>query len=54
MAKISFKNKSTGKVYSTDSEGVKQIKSNPVLANAYSFEAEEVKPADPKTKTEEK
>lgn len=49
MAKISYKNKSTGKVYTTDSEGVKRIKSNPVLANAFTFEAEEAKPSEPKT-----
>lgn len=54
MAKITYKNKATGKVHTTDSEGAKILKSNPVLANAFAFEAEEAKPAEPKTKPEEK
>lgn len=51
MAKIKFVNKSTGKEYTADSKDVAMLKKNPVLANAYSYEAEEAKPADPKKNT---
>lgn len=49
MAKLSYQNRATGKSYTADAEDVKILKSNPVLANVYSFETEQEKPADPKS-----
>lgn len=49
MAKLTYQNRATGKTYTATSEEVKLLKSNPVLASAYAFEAEQEKPAEPKT-----
>lgn len=48
MATIKYKNKATGKEYSDTAENVKILRQNPILAPNFSFEAEEVKPAEPK------
>lgn len=49
MAKISFINRSTGKKYTADTKRVEAIKKNTLLANKFTFEKEEEKPAEPKT-----
>ena len=49
MAKISYKNRATGKAYSGDSKDVEILKNNPVTKDAFVFESVQEKPNEPET-----
>lgn len=53
MAKLKVTNKANGKSFTADSADVRTLQANPVLKNAFIFEAEEAKPEEPKTTTKE-
>ena len=53
MAKVKYVNKATGKSFTAEADDVAIIKANPVLKNRFTFEAEEAKPKDLKTKPAE-